>query len=294
LTDPEIPVLLDYTQSWFAHCRGLDDSAALESPLGYIFQRFNRDYHCPYCNVRTRNIFRAQILSDDSDYTRDEFMQADIYACLTCGWWYDDEAYVDRVDMSYTKVGRMLRCLRSFPANSPTLPLECLSSAILKRPHILHDIHPKRLETFVASVLSDHFDVEVTVVGRSGDGGVDLVYVQSNEPFAVQVKRREDPNGKEGVAVVREFLGACILSQKKNACIVTTAGGFTNGALTSAKAAVDMGVLNSFELVDRARFISLFRYTSFANLYPWTTLARDRIKEWNGRATFKYEEQFLQ
>jgi hypothetical protein len=31
------------------------------------------------------------------------------------------------------------------------------------------------------------------VIGRPGDGGIDIVFVNGEHPFAVQVKRRESP-----------------------------------------------------------------------------------------------------
>ena len=47
---------------------------------------------------------------------------------------------------------------------------------LLKRPTILYDIHHRKFEELVADVLRDYFLVEVSIVGKTDDGGVDLLY----------------------------------------------------------------------------------------------------------------------
>jgi hypothetical protein len=70
---------------------------------------------------------------------------------------------------------------------------EAARTELRARPTILREIHPERLEALVADVLRDHFCAEVEVIDRPGDGGIDLVFVNGEHPFAVQVKRRESP-----------------------------------------------------------------------------------------------------
>jgi hypothetical protein len=256
--------LLHYADS-YATSQDIDEYF-VQSPEGQVYNRFRQNGCCPYCNVPTKRVLYGRTESDPCDYTRDEFNEICLRACLSCGWWYDHFAYVDRVYMDSTKITRSLRILRKFEVCSPALPIECLASELVRRPGVLHEISPKRLETFVAAVLQDFYDVEVSVVGRTADGGIDLVYVQSEKPFAVQVKRRQSSDSKETVELVRAFLGACLLAERRNAAIVTTAADFTAPARAAAKRAVRLGLLETFDLVAREKFLELFHYTSLANL----------------------------
>jgi hypothetical protein len=46
------------------------------------------------------------------------------------------------------------------------------------------------MEELVASVLPEHFACTAHVVGKTNDGGVDLILIDADEPIIVQVKRR--------------------------------------------------------------------------------------------------------
>jgi restriction endonuclease Mrr len=185
--------------------------------------------------------------------------------------------------------------LREFKIEDASLPLATLARELYTRPKIIHDIHPKKLEVLVAAVLADFFDVEVSVVGRTGDGGIDLVYLDGNIPCAVQVKRRQAAESKEQVSVVREFLGACVLKGFKVGKVVTTASGFTRGANTASREAVQKGILESFELISRERFLDLFRYRRGSYRYPWTASALEWSDLWQKykRAIIHAEDIFL-
>lgn len=48
------------------------------------------------------------------------------------------------------------------------------------------------MEELVASVFRDFYECEVEVVGKSNDGGVDVIVIDSDNPIMVQVKRRRN------------------------------------------------------------------------------------------------------
>jgi len=184
---------------------------------------------------------------DENGMTYDCARWVAIWGCLSCGWWYEEFTKFDDADDN--RIKRRVAVLREFTADANDLPLAALSTELISRPGVLHDVHPGRLEVLVADILGEFFSTEVKVVGRTGDGGIDLVFVNCDRPFAVQVKRRQSQESKEGVALVREFLGACLLEDVRNGIIVTTAGSFTSGAVAAANQTVSKGLFESFDLI---------------------------------------------
>lgn len=289
---PKRNTLLDYSAGWWTSDTFRTNFAA-QGPTGQLYRTFHKDRQCPYCKTKTLKVFDACLPTGDND--PGEFRIVDIWACLNCGWWYDKFAIIDFFFAGWERLRRRVRYLRQFSIDSESLPLETLSRELLGHPKVIHAINPKRLEALAAAVLADFFEAEVTVIGRSGDGGIDLVYVDTETPFAIQVKRRERSGHREGVSLVREFLGACLLAGHKNACILTTAEGFTKGAHSAAEDAVRMKLVNSFDLIARDRFLGLFRYTHLANIYPWTETAHHWMDLWKEHpdASFECQRDFL-
>jgi hypothetical protein len=98
------------------------------------------------------------------------------------------------------------------------------------------------------------------------------------------------------VSLIREFLGACVLSGHRNAKIVTTAQGFTKGAHDTSNKAVEGQFMDSFELINRDKFLDIFQYSNFSFKYPWTAVANYWVDLWSERddAEFKTMNKYLQ
>jgi len=64
---------------------------------------------------------------------------------------------------------------------------------LVKKQSILYDVDPYKLEDIAQVVFSAYYNCEIKHVGKTGDGGKDLLIVQSDDPILVQVKRRENP-----------------------------------------------------------------------------------------------------
>jgi restriction system protein len=261
--------ILDYSAYWFA-TDTIGTTWVDLTPAGEIYRRFANTKACPYCRKHAAQILNASLpqQDDEDDYDR----EVEIWACLSCGWWYEEFRKWDGPDY---RVKRRIAVLREFKPEAADVPLAALATELAVHPSILHDIHPSRLEALVADVLRDFFSTEVKVIGRTGDGGIDLLFVNGDRPFAVQVKRRQSPESKEGVALVREFLGACVLKDFRNGIIVTTAGSFTSGAVAEASQTISKGIFESFNLIAKDRFLELFAMSSRSTEYPWT-----RVTEW--------------
>lgn len=140
------------------------------------------------------------------------------------------------------------------------VPLRAIRRALQSRPDVLHQIHHRKMEELVASVMSEFFvNAEVTVCGKSHDGGIDVILVMANTSIAIQVKRRTRPDCVEPVAPIREFLGACLLRGFKQCLYVTSAQHFSRMAIQEAEQAVAMQLVQRFELIEKERLLALLK-----------------------------------
>jgi hypothetical protein len=140
----------------------------------------------------------------------------------------------------------------------------------------MYELNPRKMEELVGSVFRDYYGCEVRHVGRTGDGGIDILLIEAESEVVVQVKRRISKRAAEGVSLVREVVGATLLSGRHQAAIVTT-GSFTRGSKDAAESAVALGVLQRLELIDMARFIEMLNLTSKAVELPWQRALKDKV-----------------
>lgn len=226
---------------------------------------------CKYCNG---NLI---VKKSDIDYTLHGRI---LYFCKKCGWWYvmqvieeydfneDELIFTDGVEITQVHA-----VLKRFDASSLDVPMEVLKSELSKREEILYKIHPTKMERLVQDVLGDFFSCEVEHIGRSGDGGIDLVMITGDKPIAVQVKRRTRTEHIEQVNEIREFVGALMLGQKLNGLFITTGAEFSSGCYSSADLAKNLGLVDNLMLYNRDRFLSLFRQVNTVN-NPWDRFFR--------------------
>ncbi|MEV4843944.1 restriction endonuclease [Micromonospora matsumotoense] len=99
----------------------------------------------------------------------------------------------------------------------------------------LRSISPRQLEQLVTSVFRDYYGCKAAHVGASRDGGIDVLLLDSDQPLAIQVKRRSTPE-TEGPAVIRELVGALACRGLRRGAFVTTAETFSRQARETASA----------------------------------------------------------
>lgn len=216
---------------------------------------------CPYCEAETPEVFKAKYYRACHDQESNRSIEA--WACDGCGWWqikehigevtgYEEHCITEHV------LGALVR---TFRVDDLRLPLDCLQKELTQNPRLMHYIHPRKMEELVQGVFSDFYACEVEHCGRSHDGGIDLLIIQSNSPVLVQVKRRQSEEHVESVAAVREFLGALLLKGGDEGIFVTTADHFSSAARESAKIAIKKELVRRFDLIDFARFLAMLRVT---------------------------------
>ncbi|MDM8161479.1 restriction endonuclease [Labilibaculum sp. K2S] len=81
--------------------------------------------------------------------------------------------------------------LRSFEISSNEVPILSLRTYLTQQNEKIFEIHHRKMEELVASVFREYFACEVKIVGKSCDGGIDLILIMSDNPILVQVKRRK-------------------------------------------------------------------------------------------------------
>jgi len=122
----------------------------------------------------------------------------------------------------------------------------------------LCELHDGKLEELVAAVAHSYFDCETRWVGRSHDGGIDVIAVLSDAPMAIQVKRRARTDSVEGVQLVREFCGAMIAEGFRKGMIVSSADHYSKPAQKTVDKIVSNSQICELHLVDSKSFCEMF------------------------------------
>lgn len=258
--------LLDYTQAleWVEIVRGQEDYLAAND----LFQNPSR--RCKYCH-------KSMALEIDGE-TEGEWgnpLEEQVYNCCHCGWWYvtaegmtflEDDSSAQR-EVSYG-------ILRKYDPAALQVPIGALRRELRKRHDLLHAIHPQKMEELAGSVLGEFLHCEVIHLGRTGDGGVDLLLINSEKEYVVQVKRRGAPIKAEGVSAIRELIGVMAVERRRGGIFVTTAPRFTKAGVQVTQKAVSQGVVEYLDLVDRKRFIEVLKLVPRTSEKPWNHYRR--------------------
>lgn len=113
---------------------------------------------------------------------------------------------------------------------------EAVKAYFKKYPEKLYEMHPRKFEELIASILQDFgFDVELTKATR--DGGRDIIARIKNSVtnlLAYVECKRYSPNNKIDVGLIRNVAGVQYLDKPGKSIIVTTSF-FTKDALELAK-----------------------------------------------------------
>jgi hypothetical protein len=197
--------------------------------------------------------------------------------CEICGWWM---AVEDADQCNDGNANGVCGILESFDPGSASVPLQVLAEELPRQLERIHDVHPRRMQELIGSVLSGVYACEVHQVGFSRDGGVDLLLLTADKPIAVQVKRRQSATRAEAVSGIREFIGATLLGRHRDVMYVTTAPRFSPDAKAAANSAVELQLVRSFNLIARSELSALLR--TVARHDSWTGAIAEARNHGNG------------
>ncbi|MBL3601863.1 MAG: restriction endonuclease [gamma proteobacterium endosymbiont of Lamellibrachia anaximandri] len=195
-----------------------------------------------------------------------------VHQCHECSWWWEEEyedIYIGGGDR-LTKERKRFGILKRYDVDDIEIPMNTLRGVLSQDNSLLYHLHPTKFEKLVGSVFRDHLDCEVRHLGRTGDGGIDLLLIQGEKQTVIQVKRRSNKSATEGVAPIRELIGAMILRGNKNGVFVTTANTFSGPAKSAASLAPKKtSDIEKIELVDCGSLIELLNLTMPKISAPW-------------------------
>lgn len=246
---------------------------------------------CPFCQRELSEVFSNGIIEYDpenKDSTQDVHHSVTAKSC-ECGWWTVEHVETPDAHNLYAPASWCFSyrgALRKFSAADATIPMDALRGAIARHPDAIDAISPRKMEDLVGAVMADFWPgSKCKLCGKSGDGGVDLLLVIGDSPFAIQVKHRENIRKGESVHHVTHFIGALMLKNIPNGIFVTTADHFSSAAETAAATILKRGLVESFHLIARKPFLEMLEATSRNLQEPWRRCIPNELLSKSSRLT---------
>lgn len=188
--------------------------------------------------------------------------------CLYWRWHFLETVYIERGGGHFLhEYTSYLSKIREFEKQLPEENSIELAQWFRRHPHQWNSIDPYHLERLVADIFKANYgNAEVIHVGKPDDGGVDILFVDTKQKqWLIQVKRRANPDGSEGVGTIRNLLGAMVLEKATYGMVVSTADHFTYRAYEATGRAAECGM--TVKLIDRGKLNRMLK--PMLPDYPW-------------------------
>ncbi|MVU75873.1 hypothetical protein GPX89_01270 [Nocardia sp. ET3-3] len=225
---------------------------------------------CLYCHERLAISFDQRFIRDASSFLwpreSDDLLHLRASDCPRCGWWQFEKTWDHETGVFHSVRGATLS---SYAVDSAQVPVDALIQHIRDRPDSIHCIDPLRMEVLVGAVIAEHLDCEVRHVGRTADGGIDLLLVIADETVPIQVKRRSSATATESVKTVREMFGVMLRDGFRKAYVVSSARQFSRQSKAEIETAMARGAFDEFTLLDKQSFIDMMGRTVTATAPSW-------------------------
>ncbi len=271
-------MILDYSQFITeSGTRGIVNFASADRNTSI----FRHDSICPFCKRKIENIVYQKQNDDTPEWLSGSFEQSEyVIQCQSCGWWeykYSNrsDAIIDGIRAS--DVEYSFAILKSYDVDSIDIPVKTLREYIVKNPNVIYKINAHKMEDLMRSVFSDFFpSCTVKKFGQTRDGGRDGLLVDENgQQFLLSIKRRESPNTTEGVSTLRDLIGATIVEDNINGCIVvSTADHFSKPAKDYAEKVLSKDIITTFDLIDCKEFLKITNLTRNKLPIVWKRLLK--------------------
>lgn len=128
-------------------------------------------------------------------------------------------------------------------------------------------------EKYMQDILQEYYGKRVHHVGRSNDGGIDLLMIEDSERTLVQVKNRM-LHKPEGSPVVRDLMGAMLQKNTFKGLILSTARHFTAPAWKTANEALAHGKVQRIEFKNCAEILEMINAVSSNREEPWRAILK--------------------
>ena len=194
--------------------------------------------------------------SHDLNYVEIQLL---VLCCEVCGWWTAQREH--GTELHRFRAGAC-GSLRELDLADQAIPIDEIRSYLAARYDARFNVDPSVLEDIVGSVYRD-LGYRTRVVGRSGDGGIDVMLDSPDgRLIGVQVKRHRQAIRVEHI---RALTGALYLKSLASGMFVTTSR-FTAGASSIVQLAHMRGI--AIELVDGVRFYEALGIAQQAKYKP--------------------------
>lgn len=229
-----------------------------------------RHTQCPYCSLPLDSAtFHDPEREDDNGHLTRAY---EVWSCGRCAFWEfrGSESTKRCMDAPAVALARSvaLRCPEVLPEGCH----EELAQYLRRDVTAWHRLSSRGCEELVADIFrANHAGCEVIHVGRPGDLGVDVVFIDSGKTrWLIQVKRRTTPGATEGFSTLQSILGTLVLENTCNGIVVTTADSFSAQACRERTRAATRGY--TVEFYDKGILDRLVGSLLPAN--PWTAALR--------------------
>lgn len=228
-----------------------DDNDPVLPPIHrYIETKMRIATRCPYCQSALEIFEHIQwdnpiedhgIFNLTPDYAR-------LAYCEYCGFWNWYSTCWNRGWNNFAA----LSVLKEFDPSLPTGVNSELARHLRQNPQLWQRLSPLAMEKTVADIFRANFQSsEVLHVGKPGDGGIDVLFVDSDSHrWLIQVKRRRLACA-EPFETVQRLLGTMLLGQSRFGIVASNADHFSFAAERAAKDASDLGY--TVHLLDRGK-----------------------------------------
>jgi hypothetical protein len=234
---------------------------------------------CPYCHKGLTIVERTELGLTACDGA-DHFVALE--CCWYCRFWQWHYLRYDLFDrggegLIHDYISDISK-LQSFQIDLPDGCSIELAQRLRRDSRLWHTVDPRRMELLVADIYRANFaHAEVVHIGRTGDGGTDVLFIDSqNARWLIQVKRRKRPLSAEGVVTLRSLLGTLVLQDSRCGAVVTTADHFSYQAASAARAARQRGFV--IELIDRHVLNRLLE--PLLPVQPWREVIERRFPDY--------------
>jgi hypothetical protein len=218
---------------------------------------------CPFCSSKL----------DSVDVENHGHWQLITWGCYGCGWFCEVEPSEVHA-FSFAPA-----ILAALPENVKVSASD-LARALLVQRDLAFQITPIELEQVVAVTLGSLMKCEAHHVGRSHNGGIDVLLLRDGQiDTVVQVKRRTKPTAVESVSIVREFLGAMYYADSRSGVFVSTGDHFSKEAEKLATTSVVKRKVEKFDLVDCQKLIEMMQLVWIHTDPPWAEYLKARKKD---------------
>jgi len=210
---------------------------------------------CIYCKHKMKIIYD---FSDTNKYLSNYKKTHRVIECLYCGWWEYQHCFY-KTNKWDSEWDQYVGIVKKFDIKNNQIPVEILNKEIIKKPNLLHNITGLSFERLVQDVFKDFYNCEVTHCGKSHDGGIDLIMLDSDKPTLIQVKNRISSTKTEPVSSIRDFLGAMIINGSKKGIYVSSAKKYSDYTIKIKKDILIKNIVERFELINFNNFIDMLR-----------------------------------